>query len=108
MASTHSLYRGRYSRLHVHVRGPREFGLELIRRCQYALNIEWGYTWDQPNVLRGDSGQKTLGTFLVQNMLLWIVPAAAEGKDLAGFCAPGGFVDRILQAAKKVLNPRGH
>ena len=81
--------------------GEREFGLELIRRCQYALNIEWGYTWDQPNVIRGDSGQKTLGTFLVQNMLLWIVPAAAEGKDLAAFCAPGGFVDRILQAAKK-------
>jgi hypothetical protein len=32
---------------------------------------------------------------------LWIVPAATEGKDLAAFCAPGGFVDRILQAAKK-------
>ena len=63
--------------------------------------FEWGYTWDQPNVIRGDSGQKTLGTFLVQNMLLWIVPAAAEGKDLAAFSAPGGFVNRIIQAAKK-------
>jgi uncharacterized protein (DUF608 family) len=81
--------------------GQREFGLELVRRCQYALNVEWGYTWDQPNVIRGDSGQKTLGTFLVQNMLLWVVAAAAEGKELAAFCAPGGLVDRVIQAGKK-------
>jgi uncharacterized protein (DUF608 family) len=79
--------------------GQREFGLELVRRCQVALNQAWGCTWDQPNVLRGDSGQKILGQHLVQNMLLWIVPAAAQGKDPAGFCAPGGLVARILAAA---------
>jgi len=80
--------------------GRAEFGLELVRRCQIALNQEWGYTWDQPNVIRGDSGQKTLGTHLVQNMLLWIVPAAALGRDLAGFCAPGELVDRMIRAAR--------
>jgi uncharacterized protein (DUF608 family) len=80
--------------------GQREFGLELVRRCQVALNQAWGSTWDQPNVLRGDSGQKVLGQHLVQNMLLWIVPAAAQGKDLAGFCAPGGLVDRMISAAR--------
>jgi hypothetical protein len=83
--------------------GQRELGLELVRRCQVALNQAWGSTWDQPNVLRGDSGQKVLGQHLVQNMLLWIVPAAAQGKDLAGFCAPGGLVDRMITAARLAL-----
>jgi hypothetical protein len=80
-------------------RSQRELGLELIRRCQVALNRAWGSTWDQPNVLRGDSGQKVLGKRLVQNMLLWIVPAAAQGRNLQGFCAPGGMVDRMISAA---------
>jgi uncharacterized protein (DUF608 family) len=81
--------------------GQREFGLELARRCQVALNQKWGYTWDQPNVIRGDTGQKTLGTHLVQNMLLWIVPAAALGQDLGQFCAPGSLVNRMIQAGSK-------
>jgi uncharacterized protein (DUF608 family) len=80
--------------------GQKEFGLELVWRCQAALNQAWGCTWDQPNVLRGDSGQKILGQHLVQNMLLWIVPAAVQGKDLAGFCAPGGLVDGMIAAAR--------
>jgi uncharacterized protein (DUF608 family) len=80
--------------------GEREFGLELVRRCQVALNQAWGSTWDQPNVIRGDSGQKILGQHLLQNMILWIVPAAAQGKDLAGFCSPGGLVDRMVKAAR--------
>jgi hypothetical protein len=51
-------------------------------------------------VLRGDSGQKTLGTFLVQNMLLWIVPAA-EGKDLAGFVRPVASSIAFFRRPKK-------
>jgi hypothetical protein len=80
--------------------GEREFGLELMRRMQVALNQKWGYTWDQPNVLRGDSGEKTLGSQLLQSMFMWIVPAAAMGKNIAEFCAPGGLVDRMMKAAK--------
>ena len=80
--------------------GQREFGLELARRMQVALNQRWGYTWDQPNVLRGDTGEKTLGSQLLQSMFLWCVPAAAMGKDLAGFCEPGGLVDRMMKAAQ--------
>jgi hypothetical protein len=30
---------------------------------------------------------------------LILIPVAIEGKDLAGFCAPGGLVDRALRAA---------
>ena len=80
--------------------GEREFGLELARRLQVALNQRWGYTWDQPNVLRGDTGEKTLGSQLLQSMVLWVVPAAAAGQDLAGFSATGGLVDRMVRAAR--------
>jgi hypothetical protein len=82
--------------------GEREFGLELARRMQVALNQRWGCTWDQPNVLRGDTGEKTLGSQLLQSMFLWIVPAAAMGQDLEGFSAPGGLVERMLRAAAPV------
>ncbi|TFG88801.1 MAG: hypothetical protein E4H17_01775 [Gemmatimonadales bacterium] len=80
--------------------GQREFGLELARRMQVALNQRWGYTWDQPNVLRGDTGEKTLGSQLLQSMFLWCVPAAAMGMNLAEFCAPRGLVDRMMKAAR--------
>jgi uncharacterized protein (DUF608 family) len=80
--------------------GQREFGLELARRMQVALNQRWGYTWDQPNVLRGDTGEKTLGSQLLQSMFLWCVPAAAMGVNLAEFSAPGGLVDRMMKAAQ--------
>ncbi|HET6486713.1 MAG TPA: GH116 family glycosyl hydrolase, partial [Spirochaetia bacterium] len=80
--------------------GQREFGLELARRMQVALNQRWGYTWDQPNVLRGDTGEKTLGSQLLQSMFLWIIPAAVLGKNVAEFCEPGGLVDRMIGAAR--------
>jgi hypothetical protein len=38
---------------------------------------------------------------LVQNMLLWIVPAAVLGQDLGQFCATGGMIDGMLRAANK-------
>ena len=36
-----------------------------------------------------------------QNMMLWALPAAIENADLHGPCAPGGRVDRIIQAGSK-------
>jgi uncharacterized protein (DUF608 family) len=79
--------------------GEREFGTELARRCVYSLNIHNLLTWNQPNLLRADTGDLLFGSHYVQNMMLWAIPAALEGKDIAGFCAPGGLVDRILKAA---------
>ena len=80
--------------------GDREFGLELARRCLSNLTLNVLSPWNHPNIIRGDTGERLFGSHYVQNMMLWAVPAALEGKDIAGFCAPGGLVDRMLQAAR--------
>ena len=79
--------------------GQGDLGLELARRCVQAL-IDSGSEWNQPNMLRGDNGLEIFGSHYDQNMMLWAVPAAVEGKDITAFCAPGGLVDRVIQAAK--------
>lgn len=80
--------------------GDRDFGLELARRCVYALNIHNRLTWYQPNLLRADTGDLLFGSHYVQNMMLWALPAALAGKGIGPFCARGGLVDRVIQAAK--------
>lgn len=80
--------------------GEKQFGLELARRCVYALNVVNLLTWNQPNLIRADTGDRLFGSHYVQNMMLWALPAAMKGMDISSFCAKGGFVDRIIQAAK--------
>ena len=81
--------------------GDRETGLELARRGVYSLNIHNLLPWDQPNILRADTGDRLFGSHYVQNMMLWAVPAALEGSDVGGICAKGKLVDRIITAARK-------
>ena len=78
--------------------GQTELGLELALRCVQAL-IDNGSEWNQPNILRGDNGLEVFGSHYDQNMMLWALPAALEGKDVASFCAPGALVDRVIRAA---------
>jgi uncharacterized protein (DUF608 family) len=80
--------------------GQRELGLELARRCVRSLNIENLLTWNQPNVMRADTGDMLFRSHYVQNMMLWALPAALAGQDIAGFCGKGGLVDRILRGAR--------
>ncbi len=80
--------------------GERDFGMELARRLVRNLTINTGSLWNQPNLVRGDTGDRLFGSHYDQNMMLWAVPAAWQGKDLAAFCAPGGLVHRMLRAAK--------
>jgi len=80
--------------------GDRDFGLELARRSVHSLNVRNLLTWNQPNILRADNGDMLFGSHYVQNMMLWAVPAALAGQDIAAFCGPGGLVDRVIRAAK--------
>lgn len=82
--------------------GEIEFGLELAHRHWHNIVCEKGYTWDQPNLLRGDmdTGEAIYGHDYYQNMILWIMPAAIAGQDIKTYCASGGLVDRVIQAAR--------
>jgi uncharacterized protein (DUF608 family) len=75
-------------------------GEELARRCWENIECRQGLTWDQPNVFRGDedTGERTFGADYYQNMMLWALPAAFQGKDLASVARPGGLVHRVLRA----------
>jgi uncharacterized protein (DUF608 family) len=80
--------------------GETDFGVEQARRCIFNL-IEKGYTWNQPCVVQAATGERMSGFDYYQNMMLWALPAALEGADLRGPCAPGGLVDRMIQAGRK-------
>ena len=67
--------------------GRKELGLELARRCMNDLICEQGTTWDQPNIVRGNTGQRRFGANYYQNMMLcrcrrpstaraWSIPAS--------------------------------
>ena len=80
--------------------GQSELGLELARRCVQAL-VDSGSEWNQPNIMRGDNGLEIFGSHYDQNMMLWGLPAALQGTNIAAFCGPGGLVDRVIRAAGK-------
>lgn len=83
--------------------GKVEFGLELARRCWENLVCKWRYTWDMPNVMCGgdvDTGEAFSAHDYYQMMMLWALPAAMEGVDLATPVHPGGLVDRVIKAAR--------
>ncbi len=84
--------------------GQREFVIEPARRA-VAEVVRRGWCWDWPMALDTALGPR-VGTDYYQNMLLWALPAALDGKDLAGPCRDGGLVERVLNATpdKDALN----
>jgi uncharacterized protein (DUF608 family) len=82
--------------------GQKEFGLELARKVWHNLFCVQGYTWDMPNIMRGDvdTGERTFGNDYYQEMMLWSLPAAIEGTDFGAPAKPGGLVYRLLQASR--------
>ncbi|HQO33539.1 MAG TPA: GH116 family glycosyl hydrolase [bacterium] len=81
--------------------GQEDYGLELARKVWHNLFCLQGYTWDMPNIMRGDvdTGERTFGNDYYQDMMIWALPAALERQDLSGPCKPGGLVDRVIRAA---------
>ena len=80
--------------------GDMDFGLEQARRCLHNLMVK-GYTWNQPCIVQAATGERIGGYDYYQNLILWALPAAVEGTDMRRHCAPGGFIERIIQAGKK-------
>jgi hypothetical protein len=80
--------------------GDRDRALEIGRRTMRAVAMENGCSWDSVLVLRGDTGERIYGNDYYQNLMLWALPAALAGEDLAAPCAPGGLVDRVIAAGR--------
>ena len=80
--------------------GEGEFGEDLARRHWASTVLKHKHTWDLPNIVRGDTGERVFGTDYYQNMMLWAMPAAIAGEDMEAYCAPGGFIDRVIQAGQ--------
>ncbi len=81
--------------------GEVDYGVELARRAVHALVIENRCSWDLPVIIRSDTGERLGGNDYYQNLMLWSLPAALVGKDLADPCKSGGLVNRIIQAGAK-------
>ena len=79
--------------------GEREFGIDLARRTVKEV-ISRGWYWDWPVCIDSADGPR-YGFDYYQLMILWSLPAAFAGEDLAGPCRPGGLVDRVLAAASR-------
>src|SRR5581483_11441917 len=80
--------------------GEVEKGLEIARRCVHNQVLGHRYSWTAPNVIRGDTGERTYGSDYYQNMMLWSLPAAMAKEDLTGPCKAGRLIARVLEAAK--------
>jgi len=83
--------------------GDRETGLDVAHRLMSTLVRRQGFGWDLPNQIYADTGERQMGTDYYQALILWAMPSALEGKDLAAPCEAGGLVDRILRAVEGVL-----
>ena len=82
--------------------GQVPFGTELVRKMWHNIVCLQGYTWDVPNIMRGDvdTGERVFGNDYYQDLMLWSLPAAIAGQDFAAPTKSGGLVDRIITAAR--------
>jgi hypothetical protein len=55
-----------------------------------------------PNMVRGDTGERYIGTDYYQVMMLWALPVVLDGKDMTNACTPGSLVDRVIKAGSAV------
>jgi hypothetical protein len=62
-----------------------------------AIVLNDGAVWELPNIL--DAGGHVIhGVDFYQMMILWALPLALDGQDIAEACADG-IVSRVLKAA---------
>jgi hypothetical protein len=80
--------------------GQKTAGEGMARRMMSAIVLQDGAAWELPNILNAD-GRRIHGDDFYQLMMLWSLPLALEGEDIAGTCSADGFVGRILKAAAR-------
>jgi hypothetical protein len=78
------------------------FGLDLARRHWETIVCRHGHGWDMPNLVNGDTGERIYGTDYYQSMMLWALPAALAGQDVATCCAATSLVSRVIEAGRNL------
>jgi len=78
--------------------GQKDFGLGLAEKCMKSIVCKHLYTWDMPNMIRGDTGEVTFGKDYYQMLMIWSLPAAMKGKDMGAVTKPDGLVSRMIAA----------
>ncbi|MGH9505070.1 MAG: GH116 family glycosyl hydrolase [Terriglobales bacterium] len=80
--------------------GQKDFGLDLARRHWETIVCQHGHGWDMPNIVRGDTGERVYGTDYYQSMMLWALPAALAGEDIAASRSGNSLVSRVIEAGR--------
>ena len=62
--------------------GRRDFGLELVRRFFHNVVCEGGTTWDQPNIIRGNTGKAQLWRRLLHEHDALVAAGGHRGQEL--------------------------
>jgi uncharacterized protein (DUF608 family) len=78
--------------------GQGSLGLNIVRKVWEDIVCKQGYTWQQPNLIRGDTGEPIFGWDFYQNMGIWMLPAALARQTLAESNKLGTLVARVLAA----------
>ena len=81
----------------------REFAMEKSKLCWENMILEWRYTWNLINMVRGDkdTGERQIGFDYYQDMMLWVLPIVMEGKNLTNyFDQRYNLIERVLEAGR--------
>jgi hypothetical protein len=84
--------------------GKKPLGEQIARRMIDAIVLKDGVGWEMPNILDA-SGKVIHGDDFYQMTILWALPLAFAGEGIHEACAPGGFIRRILDAARPKSAP---
>ena len=79
--------------------GQKDFGLKLSRNCMESIVCKNLYTWDMPNMIRGDTGAVTFGKDYYQMLMIWSLPSAVNNQNMAGPTGKNGLVTRMISSS---------
>jgi len=81
--------------------GDSETAEEIAHKLMENIALRQRAAWDMPNIIDRETGEVAYGTDFYQMMILWALPLAFLSQDITTACGPGGFIDRILSAARQ-------